>query len=260
MAFIDESGYEELPSKHSASRKASLFIEACLLLNDKSMKFLEKKYNELLSMVFPEGFTICELFSLYEKVTGKPPELKAGYVSGLEGPFIMLKNMPKDKQEKFRDTVFEFIAKAIRDSKCDIVAVVIDKNRLKKLMEKTRKAYDVRLLAMDFLLTRLAWVLENKGFKDAIVIHDNTYRRNDLKYLLKVLKMQGYYYNPRLKKKPRYDLIDDIRFMESHESIYLQFADFAANIVFKARSGKNKKYYLIIAGSPWFREYIYPHR
>ena len=260
MAFIDESGYEEFPSKPSASRKASLFIEACLLLNDKSMKFLEEKYNELLNMFFPNGFTIRELFQLYEKVSGKPAELKAGYVSNLEGPFIMLRNMSRDKKDEFRDTVFEFIAKTIRDSKCDIIAVVIDKNRLKKLMEKTKKIYDVRLLAMDFLLTRLAWILEKKGFKNAIVIHDNTYRKNDLKYLLEVLKKQGYYYNPRLKKKSRYDLIDDIQFMESHESIYLQFADFTGNIVFKARSGKNKKYYSIIAGSPWFREYIYPHK
>ncbi|MEB3772525.1 MAG: hypothetical protein GSR82_02460, partial [Desulfurococcales archaeon] len=93
MAFIDESGYEEFPSKPSASRKASLFIEACLLLNDKSMKFLEEKYNELLNMFFPNGFTIRELFQLYEKVSGKPAELKAGYVSNLEGPFIMLRNM-----------------------------------------------------------------------------------------------------------------------------------------------------------------------
>ncbi len=67
-----------------------------------------------------------EPFSLYNKVSDKPAELMAGYVSGLEGPFIMLKNTSRDKQEKFRNTVLEFIAKAIRDSKYDIIVVVIE--------------------------------------------------------------------------------------------------------------------------------------
>ncbi len=256
--FIDESGSDTWPGK-SVARKYSLFIEAAVVVDSEARSALINKYIGLLNKKYGNGFTIKELFEIYQKVTGKPGELKGGYISGLKGPFRILRELSEKKAEEIKDRILMDIARILRDSKCDIIVIVIDKYRLKKLIEKTNKLYDIRLLALDFLFTRIAMLMEKKGFYKTVVVHDETPCKKDIVFLLETLHKQGYFYNPKLKWCTNYHLITTIEFQESYKEPLLQFADLAAYIVFKARSGRNKEYYKILAGSPRFKEVIYPH-
>ncbi len=112
------------------------------------------------------------------------------------------------------------IAKILRDSKCDIIVVTIDKNRLRRLANKTNKLYNIRLLALGFLFTRIVLLIERKGSRKTIVVHDRTSREKDIEFLLETMQRQGYFYNPKLKWRPNYHLITTIKFQNHMKNRY----------------------------------------
>ncbi len=77
--YIDESGSDTWPSG-KAARKYALFIEAAIIVSDRSREPLISQYTSLLDKEYGHGFTIRELFKVYERVTGRKGELKGGYI------------------------------------------------------------------------------------------------------------------------------------------------------------------------------------
>ncbi len=260
--FVDESGSDEPVERVGAKGKARIFVVFAAILKPSNISKLEEVYRDLLDreFVIVDRFRIRELFNIFKRATGREPEIKASYLNNREGPFAFFKYLPKrydDRYEEFRKCVFETMLRALVDASTRMIAVVLDKVSLHRLSKKTGVVYDPRLTAMDYLFTRIANALENFG-GEAIVIHDDTYRSTEVKDLLNVLKQRGYFYNPRLKKKPRYSLITGIEFVDSARCIPIQFVDLAANVVLNTRAGASKEFYNIIASSSKYIEVHVP--
>jgi len=259
LVFIDESGTDSLPPKDKlTNKKKRFFVEACIIVNNRSMNFLEKKYYELLRSVYINGVSVSELFSFYKRLTSREPELKASYILDRKGPFRLLHEVSIDQYKRFRDQVFTRISKTLRDSQADIIAIVIDKYKLHDAINKHGIPYEPRSIAMDFLFTRIAIVLERKGYKEAAVIHDVSSKEDQILDVLEHLKKKGYYYNPHLKRKPNYNLIKQLTFIDSTSSIFLQYTDILANLIRRKHAYGEKQYYSILAGTPRFYTKVYP--
>lgn len=259
FAFIDESGTDTLPPKNKLTDKRKrFFVEACIIANRKSMDYLKRKYHELLRSIYINDVNIDELFNFYKRFTCKEPELKASYILDKKGPFRLLHELPKNQYKEFKDKVFTMVSKILRDSRADLIVIVIDKYKLHEIIAKHGIPYKPRLVAMDFLFTRIAIALEKKGYKEATIIHDKTNKNEQIRNVLENLKKQGYYYNPRLKHKPNYHLIKELTFKDSANNIFLQYADILASLTRRKHTYGEKQYYSLFAGSPWFRVKVYP--
>ena len=258
LIFIDESGTDSLSPKNKLleDKRKRFFVEACLILDEKSIRYLRRKYYEILDSIYINGVSIRELFMLYEKLTRKPAELKASYILDKKDPFILLREIHKEQYNEFKNNVFTYVSKALRDSQATLISIVIDKRKLYTINQGS--LYHPRELAMDFLFTRIARKLELEGYKEAIVIHDETPKKNVIHSVLHHMKNYGYYYNPNLKHKPNYHLIKRLYFADSSTNMFLQYADILANIIRRKHAYGENQYYSILAGSPRFYVRIYP--
>ncbi len=260
--FVDESGRDDPVGCANVRGKARLFVVFASVVKLEDVDKLENAYRALLDKEFRivDRFKISELFDLYRRVTGREPEIKAGYLNNRDGPFLFFRDLPRcydDKYDEFRRTVFEYMLRTLTSCSVYMVAIVVDKADLHKLSKKTGHVYDPRLIAMDYLFTRIASFLEKRSDR-AVVIHDDTHRADEVKGLLDELKRRGYFYNPRLKHRPRYYLIDRIEFVDSAQCIPIQFVDLAANVVLNTRAGASKEFYNIVAGTSKYFEIHVP--
>lgn len=194
---------------------------------------------------------------VYKGITKRKPELKASYILDKKGPFCYFRYTDDKSYKHFKDKVFTEVAKALKNSGADLLVIVINKDRLLKISKTRGVYYDPRLLALDFMFTRIAILLEKKSDK-AKLIHDNTGKKDKIIDALNTMKQKGYFYNPYFRRKPNYRLITSLAFEDSSNNFLLQYIDILANIIRRKHTYGEINYYRIIAGSRWFYIRVYP--
>ncbi len=261
--YIDESGSDHPVRRKNIRRKDALFVVFAAIIPSSRVPDLVRHYIQVMNTPLDAcsgAITMSKLFEVYRICTGREPEIKAGYLLGLEGPFKIFSMAREECREIVSDQLLK-IAKNMLGTLMDLcdyaVAVIIDKVRLDEVSRKSGKSYDIRLSAMDFLFTRIARFLEIQN-AHAIVIHDETQRAEEIEGLLAELKTRGYFYNPRLRYKPRYELIERIHFVDSTKCPHIQYVDLAANAILRAKSGASKELYRVIASSTKYKEITNP--
>ena len=255
LVFVDESGRDTYPTG-KCRRKDKLFVELAVVFDSEDI--IESTYDDVLNISIPgSDVTIRDLIDLQKRLGGIS-ELRAGYILNLEGPFSSLRTLPKDRVKRVKEELINAITKVVITASRNVVAVIIDKDDLRKLSAKLNRSIDIRLFTIEALLTRVAMLCEryNEG---AIVTHDSiSGREEDVKDLLRELKTRGYFYNPRLRYRPSYSLIERIEFRDSKTCKAIQLADILANTVLRYRAGTGgTEAYRILASSTKYIEFMY---
>jgi len=241
--YVDESG-RPCPVKPSAKRRQRLFVIAALALNEHNVQGLLNAYRDLLASPI-EGakgsFTLGELFDIYRRVTGKKPEVKAGWIVNCQGPFAVLHNAPREIRLRLLVDVMNTALRAIVNHAWRLYIVVIDKPRAYAIAPRVRERsglqFNLRVFALDFLLTRLAKLVMQGVAREVEIIHDDVSDKQlILDYFTRAAR-RGYIYNPRVRVRPEAFRRTTIIFQDSIENPLLQYADLVAYAARALRSG-----------------------
>ena len=263
IVYVDESGSDHPVRRKNIRRKDVLFVVfAAIVLNNK-VSHLVKHYIQVMSRLLNAcsgAITMSKLFEVYRVCTGRDPGIKAGYLLGLEGPFKIF-SMAREEcrgavSRQLLGIAMEMLS--VLMELCEhAIAVIVDKIRLDEFSKKSGRNFDARLIAMDFLFTRIARFLETRSAR-AIVVHDETQRAEEIEGLLTELKTKGYFYNPKLGYRPRYELIERIHFVDSTKCLHIQYVDLAANAILRAKASASRELYKAIASYTKYREVVVP--
>jgi len=241
--YVDESG-RPCPVKPSAKRRQRLFVIAALVLNEYSVQGLVDAYRDLLASTI-EGakgsFTLGELFDVYQRVTGKKPEVKAGWIVNRQGPFAVLHDAPEEVRLRFLANVMNKALRAVVDHVWSLYIVVIDKPRAyeiaPRIQERSKLQFNLRIFALDFLLTRLAKLAVQDVAREVEIIHDDLSDKQLILDYFAEAARRGYIYNPGVRVRPEAFRRITITFQDSVEEPLLQYADLVAYAARALRSG-----------------------
>ncbi len=241
--FVDESGRPDYVSP-SCKRRQALFVLAGIVVDDNGYSRLLEEYERILDMRLegPSGtFTLRELFSLYERVTGLKAEVKAGWLVSGEGPFSFLRQAPREVKQRIVLGIFESMLRSVTAYAKRVYVIVLDKVRVyqaaKRIREISGLEVNVRALALDFLVTRLARLYPMEEAGDIELVHDEISECSLVTDYLEEGKRRGYIYNPKARVNPSFYRRIHIVFKRSEEEPLLQYADVVAYTARSLKSG-----------------------
>ncbi len=240
--FIDESGRPTLVADKRVKRKEKLFVLAGIVANGEAEARLRRLYGDLLDTEVLGGggvFTLRELFDVYRRVAGKDPELKAGLLVNSEGPFWPLRYAPPEAASAARLTVFEHVLRRVVELATSVYIVVVDKARLAERAEAIERrsglALNVRVFALDFLLTRLVRAVR---VDEILVVHDAVSEWRLIRDYIREGLRRCYIYNPRFTLCPGGDPPSlEVVFVDSRREPLIQLADIVAYAARSLRAG-----------------------
>ncbi len=240
LVYVDESGRPGLEPR-SGKRRRLLFVLAGIMLSEEDAQRLYKSYKGMLesSLEGASGrFSLRELFDIYRRVTGKSPEVKAGWVLGGEGPFYPLRDAPRDVRRSIALQVLGSMLDAAVKHAHRVYIVAVDKHLLYEqasmIEERARVSLNTRVFALDFLLNR---VLREARDREVTIIHDYVSEANTIRDYLALTASRGYIYNPRLRLNPDAYRRVILEFRDSGAEPLLQYADIVAYAARSMRSG-----------------------
>ena len=239
--YVDESGRPG-QVQPSAKRRQRLFVVAALAVDQGGAQGLAESYRELLELPLGAAggqVTLGELFALYRRVTGRKPELKAGWIVNSQGPFAVLRDAPPETRQEILTAVMSHALSAAMRHAQRIYIVVVDKvhayRMAPRIEQRAGLRFNLRVFALDFILTRLAST--GSHYTSIRVIHDNVSESQLIKEYVAEAARRGYIYNPRLRTNPETYRRISIEFRDSAETPLLQYADLIAYAARALRSG-----------------------
>ena len=241
--YVDESGRPD-PVKPSVKRRQRLFVVAAVAVEEHNMSRLVEAYRELLETTIEAaggGFTLAELFELYRRVTGKKPEVRAGWIVNCQGPFAVLRDAPEEVRQRLLLEVMDTALRAVVNHAWRLYLVVVDKPRAysvaSSVEERSGLRFNLRVFALDLLLTRLARLIRQNKFKEVILVHDDVSEQQLVLDYVAEATRRGYIYNPRIRLPPEAYRRITVTFQDSANSPLLQYADLVAYAARALRSG-----------------------
>ena len=239
--YVDESGRADQVPPY-AKRKQALFVLAGIVVDDKRYERLREEYEALLDVRVKGGsgdFTLRELFEIYARVTGRRPEVKAGWLVNCEGPFSVLRHAPSDVRRHVALTILEHMLRAAVYNALKIYIVVVDKSLAHSQAQRVKEAsgldLNLRAFALDFLVTRLAGLGDPND--EITIVHDYVSEAQMLREYFSLAAERGYIYNPKLRRDPDLYRRMSIVFRRSEDEPLLQYADVVAYAARSLKSG-----------------------
>jgi hypothetical protein len=241
--YVDESGRPG-NVKPSAKRRQRLFVIAALAVREHDIPRLVEAYEGMLStsvQAVEGSFTIAELFEIYHRVTGKRPEVKAGWIVNCQGPFSILRDAPREVRRRLLTSIMGAALEAAVSYAWRLYIIVVDKPYAYAISshveEKSGLSFNLRVFALDFLLTRLARLVAQGVANEVKIIHDEVSDKQLILDYFAEATRRGYIYNPKLRIQPDAYRRINIKFLDSSNSPLLQYADLVAYSARALRSG-----------------------
>ena len=241
--YIDESGRPDLVGRN-AKRRQRLFVLSAIAVGENGSARIGGDHERLLRTPIRGvggDFTLEEVFELYERVVGSRGEIKAGWIIHGEGAFSILRGAPPQLRTRILLNIFNKIFDMLEKHALRIYIVVVDKVLAAEMAERIERAtglsFNLRVFALDFLLTRIARLIAKGHIGGAVLIHDSVSEHRLVRDYFSVALQRGFIYNPRLRLSPEAYRRISLEFRDSKQEPLIQYADIVAYAARSLRSG-----------------------